>query len=391
MMIPTVIVANFGNDKKIQSLFEGWQDEPYGVNIKIFQDLDEARIEMESELVRGLIFYSENDCKNLDLLIDSFRINVSFLTDFIWVLHDNPSPRFLLNVFEYGIENIYSINQSRLGFKDWIDSMKKILSDITSPEVSAINFSTGVKTGDFSLISSAENSVARWTDCNYKAAFIAGKIAEFKRDYTKAEYFYKISSETNSFFLPSRVSYAENKFLNGDHKEAIQLFEDMSEFNDRNISRDCLLVVAYLESDSVEKATKILTSAESLYEDHPKVWEMRTILLFSRGKIKQAFKCMDYLQDLGPFFIYRLKELCMKLVDLDKMRSALALLNKTHRHVRSDLKYQISLNAALICQYGGDYEKSYKYLARCSKEYGDDFCELAELQRHQLSQPNKIS
>lgn len=57
----------------------------------------------------------------------------------------------------------------------------------------------------------------------------------------------------------------------------------------------------------------------------------------------------------------------------------LSLYQKAHKIVRQDLKYKISLNAALACRRLGEFEMGLKYVARCAKEYGSMYPKLAKI------------
>jgi nucleotidyltransferase/DNA polymerase involved in DNA repair len=88
---------------------------------------------------------------------------------------------------------------------------------------------------------------------------------------------------------------------------------------------------------------------------------------------------MDQMSGVGPFFAAKLNDLGIKLSQAGKGKSALALYQKAHRVVREDLRYKITLNAALACRRLQDFDMALKYVARCAKEYGSMFPKLVKI------------
>jgi tetratricopeptide (TPR) repeat protein len=88
---------------------------------------------------------------------------------------------------------------------------------------------------------------------------------------------------------------------------------------------------------------------------------------------------MDSLSDAGPMFAAKLNEVGVKLSQAGKAKSALVLYQKAHKIVRNELKYKLSMNAALACHRLGDYDLALKFLARCQKEYGSSFPKLEKI------------
>ena len=64
-----------------------------------------------------------------------------------------------------------------------------------------------------------------------------------------------------------------------------------------------------------------------------------------------------------------------------KGKSALALYQKAHKIVRAELKYKISLNAALACRRLKEWDMALKYVARCEREFGATFPKLAKIRQ----------
>jgi tetratricopeptide (TPR) repeat protein len=98
--------------------------------------------------------------------------------------------------------------------------------------------------------------------------------------------------------------------------------------------------------------------------------ETRAQICLGTGKIGEAFQLMDQMSEVGPFFAAKLNELGIRLSQAGKGKSALALYQKAHKIVRSELKYKISLNAALACRRLQEFDMALKYIIRCRKEYG---------------------
>ena len=213
----------------------------------------------------------------------------------------------------------------------------------------------------------AQDEVQSMSGYDYKAAYLTGKAQELQGDFAAAEESYRAASSMNKMFRPSSTSLGETLLINGKIKEATEIFEKLERSNPRDISRKLNLATAYVESGDTEKAREIIEQAQQLEESHPKLSEAKAHLLLSQGKVNDAFKLMDDLEDAGPLFASKLNELGIKLSKLGKTKSSLALYAKAHKVVRNDLKYKVSLNAALACRRAEDYKKGLQYLARSKR------------------------
>jgi hypothetical protein len=109
------------------------------------------------------------------------------------------------------------------------------------------------------------------------------------------------------------------------------------------------------------------------------VLEARAQVLLCTGKIGEAFKLMDDMSEVGPFFAAKMNELGIQLSQAGKGKSALALYQKAHKIVRPELRYKISLNAALACRRLKAWDLALKYLTRCQKEYGASFSKIDKI------------
>lgn len=374
-----VLVIDFQNNDKSSELLETLESLTASATLKFCRSVDEVEIEMTSESTVGMIIVSDKYDSNLDMVLRSFQNRVCCLPDFISFVCDDPSPRFLVSIFEFGVETIFSFERAKSELGGWLQGVNEALKDETMPETSAILLSRGIKTQNADLISRAGKTMTEMADYYHKAAFIAGKVSEIQGDFDKAEQAYRNAADMNKMYRPTSSSLAETLLINGKADEAVAIFEKLEKSNPRDLARKSNLIAAYVETGDMDKANNALSEAEALNPEHPKVKEAKAHILISKGKVGDAFNLMDDMVDAGPLFASKLNDMGIRLSKSGKTKSSLALYNKVHKIVRQDLKYKVSLNAALACRRGGAYDKALQYLKRCAKEYGSVFPKLKRI------------
>lgn len=379
VMKHSILLIDLVNEGRCESVFSMLESSDLAANILRCESDQDIEAGIDSIDIAGLIISIDNYSDRLDRMLRDFQTRVGALPEFIMILCDEPSPRFLVSLFEFGIETIKSFQRASEEAIGWVKSISETLSNEESPEYNALKLSRGIKKKDSTMIMEAGKEVAAMVDYDYKAAYISGKAREMQGDFAGAEESYRAASDMNKMFRPSDSSLGEALLINGKTDEAIAVFEKLEKSNPRDMGRKMNLVTAYVESGDLEKANDIMVSAESLQADHPKLKEAKAHLLLFQGKIGEAFGLMDDLQDAGPMFASRLNDMGIKLSKAGQVKNALALYNKAHKIVREDIKYKISMNAGLACRRAGAYGKALQYLKRCGEEYGGMFPKLKKI------------
>ena len=113
-----------------------------------------------------------------------------------------------------------------------------------------------------------------------------------------------------------------------------------------------------------------IESEPCIAPNNPKIPEATAHMFLRAGKIQEAFVLMDKMSEVGPFFAAKLNEFGVKLSQSGKGKSALTFFKKVHGVVRQDLRYKISINAALACLRIGEFDKALEYVNRCEMEFG---------------------
>jgi tetratricopeptide (TPR) repeat protein len=375
----SILLVDLVGEARFKNLTSILASADLDANIVCCESSSDISSGIDSIEVAGLIISINEYSEELDLILRDFQTRVGALPEFIMIICDEPSPRFLVSLFEFGIEAIKSYKRAEEETVGWVKGLSEALENEESPSNSALKLSRGIKQKNSQMIIEAGKEVAAMVEYDYKAAYISGKAQEMQGDFAGAEESYRAASSMNRMFRPSNSSLGETLLINGKTEEAIAIFEKLEKSNPRDMGRKMNLVTAYVESGDIEKANDIMQNAESLQADHPKLIEAKAHLLLSQGKIGEAFGIMDGLQDAGPMFAARLNDLGIKLSKSGKVKNALALYNKAHRIVREDIKYKISLNAGLACRRAGAYGKALQYLKRCEIEHGGVFPKLQKI------------
>lgn len=327
----------------------------------------------------GLVIAAEEFSPEVENAYRQYQQIVGCLPEFLALICDEPSPRFVVSIFEFGIENIIRKEHIVDRFEILAQVIKTTLSDESTPEFHAINLALGLRTSNQALIQNAGTAMKAIAGDDYRAAYVAGRALEAQGVYGEAERAYKLAFGINKMFRPGSSSLAEALMVTGKVDEAVAILERMEKSNPRDISRKSTLIAAYTEQGQTEKAAKALAEAAEIAPDHPKLVEAKVNIMLAEGKIVEAFNLMPQMENAGVLFASRLNDMGIRLSKEGKAKQALALYNKAHKIIRQDLRYKLSMNCALACRRLGDFEMALKYLARCKKEFGKSFDKLDQI------------
>ncbi len=214
---------------------------------------------------------------------------------------------------------------------------------------------------------------------DYRIAYAKGKAAEATGDYNSAAAAYDQSRQMNKMFRPSSASLGESLLITGKVDDALEVFKTLEKTNPYDVERKANIAAAYIEKGDFASAQRYVEAAAKMAPGNSRVLEAQAQVLLCTGKVADAFKLMDNMSDVGPFFAAKLNELGIQLSQTGKGKSALALYQKAHKIVRPELRYKISMNAALACRRLREWDMALKYVARCEREYGSALPKLDKI------------
>lgn len=349
------------------------------VSVRVAKTVDEAFLELDSGAVLVMAVAADKITSELDLLLKKFKDKVACIPEFQMVVCDAPGPRLLVSVFEYGIEKICGRPSFPVEFSQLAEEAFQLINDKESSESQSIRLSQAIKNADQQEIASLSEEIESNANVDFRAAFARGRAMEATGKYAKAAESYSHAQGMNKLFRPSSMGLGETLLITGKAQEALEIFNKLDRANPRDINRKINMIYSHTELGNTEEAAKLLEYAQEISPDHPRITEAKVHLLLTDGKIKEAFALLDDIQDAGPFLAAKLNDLGIKLSKNGKGKSALALYKKAHVIVRSELKYKISMNAALACRRLGSYDLALKYLNRCEVEFGSSFEKLDKI------------
>ena len=376
-----IVVIDFEDDGQLAEHSDKLREHSASENFDLHfcQNLEEAEIQLDSPDCIGILLRCIEFTPEVDQLLRGYTTRVGCLPEFVAVMCDDPSPRFIASIYEFGVDKIYTAENILDEGIQWLLATKELLEDETSPQFHALALSKAVKMQNQDAIAQTVANMKELADQDFKAAYLAGKASEIQGNFAGAEENFRLAAGINKMYRPSLSSLAETLLVNGKAEEAITVLQKLEKSNSRDMLRKSNLVAAYLEVGDQEKAKQVLEEAKKIDPNHTKVKEAAAHVLVAEGKVGDAFTIMDELKDAGPLFASKLNVLGIRLSKAGKAKSALALYNKAHKIVREDIKYKVTLNAALCCRRSGQYETAMKYLARCKKEYGGMFPKLERI------------
>ncbi len=367
----TCLVVDLGHRNLVETWTDTLNDRPFGLKVNVV-DVKEAFTMLENSMAAAMVLYgpSEEQRGLLLELCELFRRKVGPLPQFQAIVCSEPDPGLLNDVFEFGLENFFSEETWREDLFALCAAAAETLQDTTSSEHRVIQLSRSIAKGDKGGVAEAEKALDDASRYDYLAAYSKAHALQASGKFEEAAQAFRASGQLNKLFRPADTGLGENLLVLGKTDEAIAVFEKLDRMNARNVDRKATLAVAYLEKGDVAKAQSYWKEAARIAPGHPRVAEAKAQMLLVSGKVNEAFEMMGSLRDVGPFFATKLNEMGIKLSQAGKGKSALALYQRAHKIVRKELRYKISLNAALACYRMREFENALKYLARCEQEYG---------------------
>ncbi len=345
----------------------------FAVNLEQAQDL------IKSALTSPMVIISKDFSPEIKALLSEYQAAFGPMSDFQVIVNSDPSPQFMMSVFEFGVEQF-------VADETWVEDVSAICRDVDtkmrdpeSPEYRTMSLVMAVRSADAGHITEAQAGVADLATYDFRAAYANGKASEATGDYSAAIDNYRNATGMNKLFRPVSTRLGEACLITGRVDEAIEIFKKLERSNPSDIDRKASLALSYIEKGDFETAQKYSAEAEQLDPGSSRVVEIKAQVLLCQGNFNEAFGMLDKMSDVGPFFAAKLNDLGIKLSKAGKGKSALALYQKAHKIVRNELKYKITLNAVLACRRLGEFDMALKYVARCAKEYGSLFPKLAKI------------
>lgn len=333
-----------------------------------------------------IVIFANDMMPEIAELLRGYQAAFGPMNDFQAIVCGDPSPMFMAAVFEFGVEQFFANDSWKPEFAALCRTSKEKLDDEQSAEFKTMQLAAAVRSSDTVKIQSAKEAMGDLATYDFRAAYASGKASEASGNYDEAMNAYRSAGGLNKMFRPSSTSLGEACLITGKVDEAISIFQKLERSNPSDLDRKSNLAAAFVEKGDFETAAKYAAEAEALSPGSSRVAEIKAQVLMAQGKVQDAFGMLDQMNNVGPFFAAKLNDLGIKLSQAGKGKSALALYQKAHKAVRPDLRYKISLNAALACRRLQDYDLALKYVARCAKEYGALFPKLAKIRETLLKE-----
>lgn len=349
----------------------------------------EAKLHFESGVVSGLGLVTNEMNGDVSEVLQLFQQKTGCFPDHQMIFCDDPDPDLMMNVFEYGVEQFTDLNSWVAQFSDMVSNIAAALSDQSTTAYKCFMLNAAVKSANQNVIHEMEKDLSEDSDYDPVAAFSRGKALEAVGNYGEALKNFENAEGLNSLFRPAQSGVGEALLLSGEVDKAIEVFNKMEVSNASHGDRKLWLANAYTEKGDLEKANQYLSEAQGLKISSSKMLESKILILLASKKVGEAVKLMDQLTEIGPHLASKLNALGVSFSQAGKVKTALTVYKKAHKIVKKELRYKVSLNAALACHRGGHFDIALKYLSRCEKEYGSTFPKLEKIKRAVAAAKNK--
>jgi tetratricopeptide (TPR) repeat protein len=372
-----------------EGLAQSWQaaaeGHDFGMHLSYVGSEAEALAMLNAGTVLVQIIFAKAATVEVQSLLKCFQNNVGAVAEFQALVCDEPDPKFMAGVFEFGVEQFLSPSAWAKEAAAVTRNAAALMADASSAEAKSVALTRTIRSADQAAITRVAKELDQLVEYDFRAAYAVGRAAEATGDYVGAVDAFGKSRQMNAMFRPSSSSLGESLLVIGKVDEALDVFQKLERTNPYDVERKANIASAYVEKGDFEAAQRYVDEAQRLAPNNSRVLEARAQVLLCVGKIGEAFKLMDDMSEVGPFFAAKMNELGIQLSQAGKGKSALALYQKAHKIVRPELRYKISLNAALACRRLKAWDLALKYLVRCQKEYGAAFSKIDKIRESILA------
>ena len=375
------LIINLSKNLDQSTITDLLSKQDFALNNIVVGTLEEVVEVSKSNLILAQCILCENESINLDEFLDWFKNHVACIPSLQLLICDNPNAELVINIFEYGLSNIKSYNNWSVSLMGLHTHVRDTIRNNASVEAKCMRLAQAILRSKHEDMEAIELALEEEAEYNFLAAYFCAIALESEGKFDKSLAYFKKSEKLNPFFIPAQMGYSEALLLVGRVKESVSYLEQVNAKNNLNPVRKLILGNAYCELGDVASASKIIEDARMLGANNQKYIESQVHLLIANGKVGEALKLFDRLDEVGPHLASKLNDLGVSLSQAGKGKSALVLYKKAHRIVRNDLKYKVSLNAALACHRIKDFETARKYLKRCEIEFGGSFEKLEKIKQ----------
>ena len=310
----------------------------------------------------------------------AFLAHVGIFPDLAVIIDADPDAEMGATAFALGFDTFVAPSMLDMAFTTLARRANFILSaPPNSDEARQWRLARSLRETDQAAIRAALEGLGPVGGYEACAAFMRAKAMEAIGDYMGAVAAYEAAAKLDSYFRPASISWGESLLMIGKVDIALALFQDLLRSDPFDPEIRALLASAWIEKNDVPAAIEHVDAATNRAPNNSRVLEAQAQVLLCTGKVGEAFKLMDGMSEVGPFFAAKLNDLGIRLSQSGKGKSALALYQKAHRIVRPELRYKVSLNAALACRRLSEWDLSLRYLERCEQEYGGRFPKLDKI------------
>jgi tetratricopeptide (TPR) repeat protein len=320
-----------------------------------------------------LIIVTRESDRYFQELCSRWILSVGSLPDSTLIVCDRPKPQFISEAFEYGIDLFSSWSLAAPTTTKLLDRSARGLA---SPAFAnnAVNLATrAIRLGDQAKMKVTLKALNRYASFDVNAAYTEGRVLEATGALLPAIAAYEQAIKLDPFHRPALMSYAECLLVSGRIDQALSVLMNLELASDCFAPRKAFLAMIKADQGDHDAAKRYLGEAIAIAPNASRTIEARVVVSLKAGHLDEALKLTDQISDAGIYFTASLNHFGITLSQSGKGDDALKLYEKAHLIVRPELRYKISLNAALAAYRLNKAQRALQLIVRCEAEFGGAF------------------
>jgi tetratricopeptide (TPR) repeat protein len=376
----TCLIINFGSSRTAHDWRTALRGFEFPMQVEYYTRPESACERMENGGVAAMVVFADENTAALESVLNAFQRQVGCLPDNQAIVSEEPSPLTLAHLFEYGVENIFSVSEWPASVAAFVRRIYQEVTDPSSTERKIVDLTSSLRRHS-AEIAKAVSQLQELAQYDFRAAYTQGRAMIASESPNKAVQALKRANQMNHMFKPSTRSFGELLIEFGKFNEAVAVFERLSLQNPDSVFHKASLAVAFLGMGDTARAKLHAERAIRLDPTNTTACEAMAQVHLAEGNVEAAMKVLSGSKNVSDRMVAALNKTGIEFSKKGTIEEALDFFRRAHGLCNPKDAYKITINAAIAALGGNQPELALDYIRRCEREYGGVFPKLDKLRK----------